>query len=63
MSDDRFTAHLPGHTGRVLRAVFLDDPDHLASAAADGTARLWSLAEQRQLAKVAVIPEKKDQAV
>ncbi|WP_327276462.1 hypothetical protein OG609_34905 [Streptomyces sp. NBC_01224] len=54
MSDDRFTSHLPGHTGRVLIAAFLDDPDHLALAAADGTVRLWSLTEQRQLAKVRV---------
>ncbi|MEV7955323.1 NB-ARC domain-containing protein [Streptomyces sp. NPDC088141] len=54
VSDDRFTAHLLGHTGRVLMAAFLDDPDHLASAAADGTVRLWSLTEQRQLAEVRV---------
>ncbi|MER5852724.1 hypothetical protein ABT126_38525 [Streptomyces sp. NPDC002012] len=54
MSDDRFTARLPGHTGRVLMAGFLDGPDHLASAAADGTVRLWSLTEQRQLAEVRV---------
>ncbi|MFI9041121.1 hypothetical protein [Streptomyces sp. NPDC053726] len=52
MSDDRFTAHLPGHTGRVLMAAFLDGPDHLPSAAADGTVRLWSSTEQRQLAEV-----------
>jgi WD40 repeat protein len=51
---DRFTAHLPGHTGRVLMAGFLSTPDHLVSAAADGTVRLWSLSEQRQLAEVRV---------
>ncbi|MFK0252288.1 WD40 repeat domain-containing protein [Streptomyces sp. NPDC090445] len=54
VSDDRFTAHLPGHTGRVLMAAFLDAPDSLVSAAADGTVCLWSLSEQRQLAEVPV---------
>ncbi len=33
---------------------FAAHPDRLVSAAADGTARLWSLSEQRQLAQVRV---------
>ncbi|MEV8307171.1 NB-ARC domain-containing protein [Streptomyces flavidovirens] len=51
---DRFTSHLAGHTGRILMLGFLSDEDRLVSAAADGTVRLWSLSEQRQIAKVRV---------
>lgn len=50
----RATAHLHGHNGRVLMLSFSGDPDRLVSAAADGTVRLWSLAEARQLAEVRV---------
>ncbi|MGH3922560.1 MAG: WD40 repeat domain-containing protein [Pseudonocardiaceae bacterium] len=51
---DEFIAHLPGHTGRVLMLGFTRNPDRLISAAADGTARIWSLSEQRQLAEVRI---------
>ncbi|MGQ0773883.1 MAG: NB-ARC domain-containing protein [Pseudonocardiales bacterium] len=51
---DEFVAHLPGHTGRVLMVGFTQDPDRLVSAAADGTVRIWSLAEQHQVAEVRV---------
>ncbi|MFI6575318.1 NB-ARC domain-containing protein [Nocardiopsis sp. NPDC050513] len=51
---DRFTAHLSGHTGRILMLGFARHDDHLVSAAADGTVRLWSLSEQRQIAEVRV---------
>ncbi|WP_252395272.1 NB-ARC domain-containing protein [Streptantibioticus parmotrematis] len=54
IAGDRFTAHLAGHTGRVLMLGFTDDGDGLVSAAADGTVRLWSLSEQRQIAEVRV---------
>lgn len=54
LSGDRFTTHLPGHTGRILMLGFADDGDGLVSAAADGTVRLWSLREQRQKAEVRV---------
>ncbi len=54
LSTDRFVAHLPGHTGRVLMIEFVEGTDLLVSAAADGTVRLWSLSEQRQLAQVRV---------
>jgi WD40 repeat protein len=33
---------------------FTPDLEHLVSAAADGTVRLWSLPDQRQLAQVRV---------
>lgn len=52
ISTDRFTAHLPGHSGRVLMLSFLDDPDLLVSAAADGTVRAWSLRHSTQLAEI-----------
>ncbi|WP_394329366.1 hypothetical protein [Nocardiopsis sp. CNR-923] len=51
---DRFTAHLSGHTGRILMLGFASHEDQLVSAAADGTVRLWSLSEQRQIAEVRV---------
>ncbi len=51
---DRFTAHLSGHTGRILMLGFTGHEDHLVSAAADGTVRLWSLSEQRQISEVRV---------
>ncbi|MEU6121851.1 NB-ARC domain-containing protein [Streptomyces sp. NPDC047123] len=51
---DRFTSHLAGHTSRILMLGFTSDEDRLVSAAADGTVRLWSLREQRQIAKVRV---------
>jgi WD40 repeat protein len=50
----RFTAHLPDHRGRVLMLGFPANPDRLISAAADGTARIWSLSEQRQIAEVRI---------
>ncbi|GAA3368739.1 hypothetical protein GCM10020367_08310 [Streptomyces sannanensis] len=53
LREDRFTAHLAGHNGRILMLGFAAG-DKLVSAAADGTVRLWSLAEQRQLAEVRV---------
>lgn len=52
--NDKFTTHLTGHGGRILMLGFTEDQDRLVSAAADGTVRLWSLAEQRQLAQVRV---------
>jgi WD40 repeat protein len=52
--DDRFIAHLFGHSGRVLMLSFGPGPDQLMSAAADGTVRSWSLTEQCQLAEVRV---------
>ncbi|WP_280684912.1 NB-ARC domain-containing protein [Kitasatospora sp. MAA19] len=54
LTGDRFTAQLSGHSGRILVIAFTAKPDQLVSAAADGTIRLWSLAEQRQLAEVRV---------
>lgn len=36
--------HLPGHRGRVLMLGFNPDGSHLVSAAADGTARRWHVA-------------------
>lgn len=51
---DRFVSHLSGHTGRILMLGFTRDEDRLVSAAADGTVRLWSLSEQRQIAQVRV---------
>lgn len=54
LDGDRFTAQLSGHSGRILMVAFTADPDRLVSAAADGTVRLWSLAEQQQLAEVRV---------
>lgn len=54
LGTDRFTSHLSGHTGRILMLGFVGDEDRLVSAAADGTVRLWSLSEQRQIAKVRV---------
>ncbi|MGI5401928.1 NB-ARC domain-containing protein [Streptomyces sp. CA-135486] len=54
LDTDRFTAHLSGHTGRILMLGFTSDRDRLVSAAADGTVRLWSISEQRQIAEVRV---------
>ncbi|WP_405021710.1 NB-ARC domain-containing protein (plasmid) [Kitasatospora sp. NBC_00070] len=54
LASDRFTAQLSGHSGRILMVGFTNIPDRLVSAAADGTVRLWSLAEQQQLAEVRV---------
>ncbi|SFC61527.1 NB-ARC domain-containing protein [Streptomyces aidingensis] len=54
LRSDRFTAHLSGHTGRILMLGFAGDEDRLVSAAADGTVRLWSLSEQRQITQVRV---------
>ncbi|WFB08200.1 NB-ARC domain-containing protein [Streptomyces sp. LX-29] len=51
---DRFTAHLSGHTGRILMLGFTSDESRLISAAADGTVRLWALDDQRQIAEVRV---------
>jgi WD40 repeat protein len=34
--------------------AFTNDADHLVSASADGTVRLWSLSEQQQVAEVRV---------
>lgn len=51
---EQFIGHLPGHAGRVLVVAFSEVPDHLVSAAADGTVRAWSLSRQRQLAQVRV---------
>jgi len=45
-------AQLVGHTGRVLMLALLPDRDVLVSAAADGTARLWSTSQRRELAQV-----------
>ncbi|WP_460532869.1 NB-ARC domain-containing protein [Flindersiella endophytica] len=47
-------ARLAGHTGRILMLGFTPDLEHLVTAAADGTVRLWSLPDQRQLAQVRV---------
>lgn len=51
---DRFTDHLPGHSGRVLMLTFLEGSDVLVSAAADGTVRAWSLRRSAQLAEIRV---------
>jgi WD40 repeat protein len=52
IASDRFTAHLVGHTGRILFLGFTQDPDRLVSGAADGTVRIWSLSHLRQIAQV-----------
>ncbi|MGH3915140.1 MAG: WD40 repeat domain-containing protein, partial [Pseudonocardiaceae bacterium] len=54
VATDEFTAHLPGHTGRVLMVGFTQDPNRLVSAAADGTVRIWSLDEDCQIAEMRV---------
>jgi WD40 repeat protein len=46
--------HLAGHSGRVLMLGFTSDEEQLVSAAADGTARQWSLSRQEQVAQVRV---------
>lgn len=46
-------SHLFGHAGRVLDLAFLAD-GRLVSAAADGTVRVWSRTENRQLAQIRV---------
>lgn len=46
--------HLVGHNGRVLMLGFTSHTDQLVSAAADGTARQWSLSRQEQIAQVRV---------
>jgi WD40 repeat protein len=40
-------AHLPGHQGKILDAVFSDDALLLATASADETVRLWDTATGR----------------
>ncbi|WP_371099218.1 hypothetical protein [Streptomyces sanglieri] len=52
LGTDRFPAHPSSHTGRILMLGFMSDEDRLVPAAADGTVRVWLLAEQRQIAKV-----------
>ncbi len=54
LGGEKFTAHLAGHTGRILMLGFTDDGDGLVSAAADGTVRHWSVSRQRQTAEVRV---------
>lgn len=54
LGTDRFTSNLSGHTGRILMLGFMGDENRLVSAAADGTVRVWSLDEQRQIAEVRV---------
>jgi WD40 repeat protein/tRNA A-37 threonylcarbamoyl transferase component Bud32 len=39
-----------GHTGRVSSAVFSHDGSRIASLSADGTVRLWDVAQRRQTA-------------
>lgn len=43
LTEDRFVAHLFGHSGRVLMLGFGPDADRLVFAAADGTIRSWRL--------------------
>jgi len=51
IASDGFTAHLVGHTGRILFLGFTQDPDRLVSGAADGTVRIWSLSHLGQMAE------------
>lgn len=48
----RTVSELTGHTGRVLLVGFTDVDDRVVSAAADGTARVWSVGSQQQVAQV-----------
>lgn len=54
LTTDQVGGHLRGHTGRILMLAFTHDSEHLISAAADGTVRVWSLRQQRELAQVRV---------
>lgn len=45
-------AELRGRSGQVLMVGLTAHPEVLASAAADGTVRSWSLTGQKQLAEV-----------
>ncbi|WP_213456637.1 NB-ARC domain-containing protein [Rhizomonospora bruguierae] len=54
LAEEQFIAHLPGHSGRVLMLGFASTTDQIVSAAADGTVRSWSEAEQRQSAEIRV---------
>ena len=56
LEDSRDAPELHGHTGRVLMLGFTADPTVLVSAAADGTVRSWSMAEQKQLAEIRLAP-------
>jgi hypothetical protein len=45
------TARLSGHTGWPIDVAYLD-PDRLVSGALDGTVRVWSLSEQKEIATI-----------
>jgi len=53
-NNDRIVASLVGHQGRILMLGLIADRDRLVSGAADGTVRLWSVSQQRQLAEVRI---------
>jgi WD40 repeat protein len=52
--NNRFQAQLSGHAGRILMVGYAEDPDILSSASADGTARIWSVSRQAQIAETRV---------
>ncbi|WP_224244986.1 serine/threonine-protein kinase [Hyalangium gracile] len=43
LAEDRPTGHLLGHAGTVLSLAFSPDGQRMATASADGSARLWDL--------------------
>jgi WD40 repeat protein len=54
LGSGQLSVHLSGHDGRVLMLGFTNDADQLVSAAADGTARQWSVSRQEQIAQIRV---------
>jgi WD40 repeat protein len=45
-----------GHVGAVRAAIFTEDESSVVSAGDDGTGRVWSLAERRQIGQIGPFP-------